>query len=212
MISRKLQFAIAALLLAIFAMGFYLGHLKHKAEFIGAGPVPQALVPPPSGPTQQMTLYVASDEDDSLRPVSVASALPGDAGERGRLALQTHIGRYQQPDSPHPLAAGAAVQDVYLLDPSSAVVNLNAEFATSHRSGIEVEQLTVASMVLTLKAQLPQLTRVRFLVDGKSQETLAGHFVLSGWLDVALISAAAEAAASTGVSAAVPEQPARSSN
>ena len=188
MISRKLQIVIVVLALAILAMGFYLIHLKRKAESLDAAPVTQALAPPPSGPTQQMTLYLASDEEDSLRPISIASALPSDAGERGRLALQTLIARYRRPDSPHPLSFGADVQEVYLLDPASAVVNLNADFADSHRSGIEVEQLSIFSMVLTLKAQLPKLTRVRFLVDGKSRETLAGHIDLSGWFDTGLVS------------------------
>jgi hypothetical protein len=187
MISRKLQVILAVLVLAILAMGLYLVHLRRKAESIGAAPVTQALTPPLSGPTQQMILYMASDEDDSLRPVSISSALPTDAGERGRLALQTLIARYRRPDSPHPLSIGADVQEVYLLDPASAVVNLNAEFAASHRSGIEVEQLSIFSMVLTLKAQLPQLTRVRFLVDGKSRDTLAGQIDLSGWLDADLV-------------------------
>ncbi len=190
MISRKLQYVVAALVLAILAMGFYLVHLKRKAESISAGPVTQALTAPVIGPAEQMTLYLASDEDNSLRPNTISSALPSDPGERGRLALHTLIARYLQTGSPHPLGTGADVHDVYLLDPASAVVNLNAAFANTHRSGIEVEQLTVFSMVLTLKAQLPQLTRVRFLVDGKSRDTLAGHIDLSGWLDVAMVAEA----------------------
>ena len=68
MISRKLQYVVAALVLAILAMGFYLVHLKRKAESISAGPVTQELTAPVSGPAEQMTLYLASDDDDSLRP------------------------------------------------------------------------------------------------------------------------------------------------
>jgi hypothetical protein len=191
-ISRKLQFVVASLVVAILAMGFYLVHLKRKAESIAAGPVTQALTPPVSGPAEQMTLYLASDADDALRSNTISSALPSDPGERGRLALHTLIARYLQKDSPHPLGAGADVRDVYLLDPASAVVNVTAEFANTHRSGIQVEQLTVFSMVLTLKAQLPQLTRVRFLVDGKTRDTLAGHIDLSDWLDVAMVANAAQ--------------------
>lgn len=187
MISRKLQYAVAGLVLAILAMGLYLVHLKRNAESIGAGPVTEALTAPVNGPAEQMTLYLARDEDDFLRPITISSPLPSDPGERGRLALHTLIARYLQKDSPHPLGSGADVHDVYLLDPASAVVNLNAVFANSHRSGIEVEQLTVFSMVRTLKAQLPQLTRVRFLVEGKTRDTLAGHIDLSGWLDVAMV-------------------------
>jgi hypothetical protein len=189
-ISRKLQAGIVILVLAIFAMGFYLVHLKRKAESIATPPV-EALAPPPSGPTEQMMLYLASDDDNSLRSLTIASAIPSDSGERGRLALRRLIARYQQPDSPHPLGSGADVREVYLLDPASAVVDLNPEFANGHRSGVEVEQLTVFSLVLSLKAQLPSLSRVRFLVDGKSRETLAGHFDLGGWLDVAMVADAA---------------------
>lgn len=192
MISRKLQFIVAALVLAILAMGFYLVHLKRKAESIGAAPVTQELTAPVNGPAEQMTLYLAADEDDSLRPTTISSALPSDPGELGRLALHTLIARYLQKDSPHPLGAGADVHDVYLLDPASAVVNLNAACADTHRSGIEVEQLTIFSMVLTLKAQLPQLTRVRFLVGGKTRETLAGHIDLTGWMDIPTVAEAAK--------------------
>jgi hypothetical protein len=186
-ISRKLQLAIVTLVLAILAMGFYLVHLKRNAESSIAAPPAQTLAPPPSGPAQQMTLDVADDEADSLHAVVISSALPSDAGERARLALHSLIARYLQPDSQHPLGAGADVQEVYLLDPASAVVNLSPQFAGTHRSGIEVEQLSIFSMVLTLKAQLPQLTRVRFLVDGKSRDTLAGHVDLSGWFDVDMV-------------------------
>lgn len=191
MISRKLQFVVAFLVVAILGMGFYLVHLKRKAESIAVGPVSQALTPPVSGPAEEMTLYLAADEDGSLHRTTISSALPADPGERGRLALQTLIARYLQKDSPHLLGTGAGVHEVYLLDPASAVVNLSAELANTHRSGIQVEQLTVFSMVLTLKAQLPQLTRVRFLVDGKSRDTLAGHIDLSDWLDVAMVADAA---------------------
>lgn len=192
MIPRKLQYIVAALVLAILGMGIYLVHLKRKAEFLASPPVTQALTAPVSGPAGEMTLYLASDEDDSLRPSTLSAAEPSDPGERGRLALHTLIVRYQQKDSAHPLDAAADVHDVYLLDPLSAVVNLNAAFADSHRSGIEVEQLTIFSMVLTLKAQLPQLNRVRFLVDGKSRETLAGHIDIAGWLDTAMVAEAAK--------------------
>ena len=64
--------------------------------------------------------------------VTISAAEPSDPGERGRLALHTLIARYQQKDSAHLLAAGADVHDVYLLDPASAVVNLNAAFADKH--------------------------------------------------------------------------------
>ena len=182
MISRKLQYIVLALVLAILVMGAYLVHLKRKAESIGTPPVAGALTAPVSGPAEQMVLYLANDEEYALRPIAVSSALPSDSGERGRLALHTVIARYLQKDSAHPLGAGSDVHDVYLLDPTSAVVNLNAAFAATH------PQFGGEDRKLFLKAQLPELTRVRFLIEGKPRDTLAGHLDLSGWYDVALVS------------------------
>jgi hypothetical protein len=56
-----------------------------------------------------------------------------------------------------------------------AVVNFNGDFVSHHPSGIEVENLTLLSVVSTLHANLPRITRVHFLVDGQSKDTLAGH-------------------------------------
>ena len=56
-----------------------------------------------------------------------------------------------------------------------AVVNLHASFVDNHPSGIQTENLTLLSIIGTLHAAFPQLTQVRFLVDGLSHDTLAGH-------------------------------------
>lgn len=56
-----------------------------------------------------------------------------------------------------------------------AVIDLRGSFVNQHPSGVEVETLTLLSMIGTLHANLPQIEQVRFLVDGQSRETLAGH-------------------------------------
>ena len=48
-------------------------------------------------------------------------------------------------------------------------------FVNGHPSGVEVEALTLASILGTLHTNLPQIEQVRFLVDGQPRETLAGH-------------------------------------
>jgi hypothetical protein len=81
-----------------------------------------------------------------------------------------------------------AVDDVFLLPvPESnaahpqqiAVINLDGSFVDHHPSGILVENLTLLSILGTLHANFPQIAQVRFLVDGHSRETLAGHADLS---------------------------------
>lgn len=56
-----------------------------------------------------------------------------------------------------------------------AVINLRSSFVNSHPSGVEVETLTILSILGTLHANIPQIEQVRFLVDGEPRETLAGH-------------------------------------
>jgi hypothetical protein len=56
-----------------------------------------------------------------------------------------------------------------------AVVNLHGSFVDNHPSGIEVENLTLLSIIGTLHANFPRITEVRFLVDGQTHDTLAGH-------------------------------------
>ena len=60
-----------------------------------------------------------------------------------------------------------------------AVINLRSAFADSHPSGIAVEQLTILSLIGTLHSNLPDVTAVRFLVDGRPRDTLAGHIDLT---------------------------------
>ncbi len=56
-----------------------------------------------------------------------------------------------------------------------AVIDLHSTFVNQHPSGVEVESLTLRSVLGTLHANLPQIEQVRFLVDGQARETLAGH-------------------------------------
>jgi spore germination protein GerM len=82
------------------------------------------------------------------------------------------------------LASGADVHAVYLVTPGLAVIDLNSAFANGHRSGVLEEELTVASLIQTLAANVPDIMRVKILVDGRERETLAGHADLLGFYNV----------------------------
>jgi hypothetical protein len=73
-----------------------------------------------------------------------------------------------QRDEPHPASSAHSTGEL-------AVVNLRSSFIENHPSGIQAENLTILSIVGTLHAAFPQLTEVRFLVDGQPHDTLAGH-------------------------------------
>jgi len=60
-----------------------------------------------------------------------------------------------------------------------AVINLRGSFIDQHPSGVETEMLSLLSMLGTLHANFPEIATVRFVVDGKTRDTVAGHVDLS---------------------------------
>ena len=144
---------------------------------------------PTSAREDEVPVLLADDATGSVSQDTRRYALPEEPTTRARALLEHLLSDYARPDSKHPLQTGAAVDDVFLLHlpianppdtsvPSTgelAIVNLRASFAENHPSGIEVEDLTLRSIIGTLHANIPDLTEVRFLVDGQPRETLAGH-------------------------------------
>ena len=59
--------------------------------------------------------------------------------------------------------------------PGDAFVDLSAEARTSHTGGSLDELFTVYAIVNALTVNLPAISRVQILVDGKEVDTLAGH-------------------------------------
>jgi Sporulation and spore germination len=140
---------------------------------------------PTTASTEDVTLYLANDADASITPTTESLALPQEPTVRARALLDHLLSTYALPTSAHLLHSGPAVDDVFLLsDPTQtssqktnqlAVINLRGSFIDNHPSGILVEALTLQSIIGTLHAALPEVTTIRFLVDGQPHDTLAGH-------------------------------------
>jgi hypothetical protein len=201
MISRVQTILFAILLLACLVMTGLLWRMRERAhhELLTGNEVAPTKAPVIAAP-EKATLLVANDNDNSLREQEYSLPLPADPGARARALLNKLLELYSAPDSPHPIGNGAgAVEQVFLLPAVSdanstasnsappppqsapgtgaelAVVNLKGSFAASHPSGLETETLTVLSICGTLRANLPRVTQVRFLVDGEVRQSLAGH-------------------------------------
>jgi hypothetical protein len=120
-------------------------------------------------------------------PQTLALPLSVSPNARAQAILGKLLDLYAAPRSTHSVPGGAAgVKQVFLMPAASAaknspsgdelaVVDLTGTFATGHPSGLEAETLTVLSICATLHANLPNITEVRFLVDGQPRPTLAGH-------------------------------------
>jgi sporulation and spore germination protein len=189
MIPRHLLIGVGVLLLAVLALGFYAGRMRGRAAQVAPAVADtRPVAPPATGPTEQVTLFVADDAATMLRAQAASIPLPSARQQRAEDLLRALLGIYLAKTSPHPLAAGAEVRAVYLVDPGLAVIDLNAAFANGHRSGVLEEELTVTSLIQTLTANIPGILRVKILVDGKDRETLAGHADLSDFYDAGAVS------------------------
>jgi spore germination protein GerM len=188
MIPRQLIIGVAVLVLAVLGMSAYVWRMRsHAAELPAATVDTRPLAPPVAGPTERVTLFVAHDEDGSLRAQTAQIPLPSGRQERAEELLRALVALYLDKNSPHVLASGAEVRSVFLVDPGVAVIDLNSAFADGHRSGVLVEELTVASLIHTISVNTPGILKVRILVDGKIRDTLAGHADLSDVYDVTAV-------------------------
>jgi hypothetical protein len=191
MIPRHLIIGVAVLLAIALGMGFYVWRMRSHADRSEVSAVDvQPVAPPVSGSNEQVTLYVAYDDAGVLRPKPVRVPLPAGRQERAAEILRALLTLYLDKSSPHPLGAGSEIRDVYLVDPGLAVIDLNAAFADGHRSGVLVEELTVVSLIQTLSANAPGITRVKILVEGNERDTLAGHADLSNFYDTPAVTQA----------------------
>ncbi len=175
--TRRVLLMFAALALVAIALGFYALHLKRKVarDEQAAAEQQVPIVPPGNGPPEPVTLYIANDSDGRLRKTQISVALPAERSERDRAVLRSLFQQYLKTASPHPIGPSSDVRSVYIMNDGSAVVDTNSAFSDSHPSGVLAEELTVASLVVTLNANDDKIARVKILVNGQERDTLAGH-------------------------------------
>ena len=191
MVPRHLKITMAVLAIAVAGLSIYVFRLKGLAEEnVRRTSDTRPVTPPQVGPSERVRLIIAYDEDVALRAREVEVPLPAEQAERARELLRALIMEYAHKPSPHPLAEGADVREVFLVPVPGgymAVVDVNAAFADGHRSGVLVEDLTLASVIETLAANVAGVLKVKLLVNGAERETLAGHSDLTGFYEVSAV-------------------------
>ena len=157
--------ALAALLIAVIAL------------------LPRALVPGVSTDEAaagtadsrriQATLFYLSDIGTDL--VAVVREVPYGAtpSEQARLIVQAQL---QTPEGQaSAIPPGTTLRGLFLGSKGDAYVDLSPEAQSGARGGTLDEALAVFAIVNALTTNLPDVTAVQILVDGKEVDTLAGH-------------------------------------
>ncbi len=191
--SRALRIAIIVALVGVGAGALYIRVLEKRilglrtqkqAEEIQAQQLAQlAIVRPTDEPRKVKLFYLAAPGTMTLAARETEMPLAKEPEREAKQIVAALIVGLPEP-ALRTLPAETLVHEVFLLADGTAVVDLSQGFAVSMRSGIETEQLAVDSILRSLSANLPQIRRVRILIDGQEAETVAGHVDLGCSYDV----------------------------
>jgi spore germination protein GerM len=147
-------------------------------RWYGSRPVEGAAVPPPAATGTERkitaTLYFVSEDGLSLVGVQ-REVLFGEAvEEQARRILEAQLGRAPQPLM-SAIPEATALRALFLTERGEAFVDLSGEARAKHTGGSLDEIFTIYAIVNALTVNLPAISRVQILVEGKEVDTLAGH-------------------------------------
>jgi len=136
----------------------------------------EPVVTMPATPERKITatLYYISEDGLSLQGVQREVPFGDPVVEQARRIVEAQLG-----EAPKPLAAavpaGTKLRGLFLSERGDAFVDLSGEVTSNHPGGALHELFTIYAIVDALTVNLPAITRVQILVDGKERDTLAGH-------------------------------------
>ena len=167
----------AAVLLAVLAAGWIAIGRRGGA----GGPLTQGGTAGQAGPQAAgserriaATLFFITEDGMSLQPVQRDVPFGDPITEQAKRIVEAQIAA-----APAPLAsaipAGTRLRALYVTERGDAFVDLSAEISQKHTGGSLDELFTVYAIVNALTVNLPVITRVQILIDGKEADTLAGH-------------------------------------
>jgi hypothetical protein len=140
----------------------------------------QATIPPAptaraaTTPRIKAKLFFVAEDGMGLVPVEREVPFGEGTLEQAKRIVEAQLG-----SAPAPLLsaipAGTALRALYLADRGRAFVDLTRQVSAAHPGGSLNEVLTVYSIVEALTVNLPAITAVQILVDGREVDTLAGH-------------------------------------
>lgn len=141
---------------------------------ITPGPAPAASVLAEDGRKIKAHLFYVSEDGTRLTSVEREVPYADPTVAQARRIIETQLAPVEPP-LVSAIPAGTTLRGVFLTDDGSAFVDLTHEVTTGHAGGSLNELLTIYTIVQALTTNLPAVTSVQLLVDGKEVDTLAGH-------------------------------------
>lgn len=120
------------------------------------------------------TLYYVADDGMSLVPAQREIPFGEPVVEQARFILEAQLAPVQAPLA-SAVPPGTTLKAIYVTEKGEAFVDLSPEITANHPGGALEELFTVYTIVNALTVNLPAITHVQILVNGKEADTLAGH-------------------------------------
>jgi hypothetical protein len=130
----------------------------------------------PSAPERRInaTLYYISEDGLSLPGIQREILFAEPIVEQARRIVEARL-----VEAPPPYVSsippGTSLRALFIGERGEAFVDLSADVRSKHPGGALDELFTTYAIVNALTVNLPAITRVQILIDGKEADTLAGH-------------------------------------
>jgi spore germination protein GerM len=149
------------------------------------GRAPSSEAPAPATPATEAAperkikarLFYVADDGRTLASVEQDVTFAERAVDQAKAIVTAQLAPVAEP-LVSAIPAGTTLRALFITE-GEAYVDLSRELAANHPGGSMYERLTVETIVAALVANLPAVTSVQLLVDGKELDTLAGHVNLS---------------------------------
>jgi spore germination protein GerM len=125
----------------------------------------------------QASLFYVSEDGAELVQVQRDVLFGGTPAEQARHIVEAQV-RTPADGQVSAIPNGTKVRSVFLGANGEAYVDLSPEVSTGHSGGALNEALAVFAIVNAITSNLPDVTAVQILVDGKEVDSLAGHIDL----------------------------------
>lgn len=162
--------------LVIVALTWMIAAIAPRARLRSAPAPTSPVVTTPAGPERKIkaTLYYVSEDGLSLPGVQREVAFADAIEEQARRIVEAQLADAPAPYA-SPVPAGTTLRALFIGQRGEAFVDLGGDVRAKHPGGALYELFTVYALVNSLTVNLPAITRVQILIDGKEADTLAGH-------------------------------------
>jgi hypothetical protein len=168
---------IAALLAAAFVLLLVLGPRWLATPPPEDAPVAQTPAAAADARKIRARLFYVNEQGTGLTSVEQEVVYGEGTVEQAKRIIEAQLAPAPAP-LVSPIPPATKLRTVFFTKTADLYVDLTADVQTNHPGGATNEILTVYALVNALTSNLPAITSVQILIDGREVDTLAGHLDL----------------------------------